>query len=127
MSDGGSENIIIKEWIKGNKDALAMKHIVALVDTTFSNSMVEAMHYDLKYYGLYHLHITNVDKLKPIVEDLMYNKYNNRPNHVLGGLTPNEALNGKTIDDVFGNIQYKISKAQRIAENKKAKCCGYSF
>ena len=80
------------------------------------------MYYDLKYYGLYHLHITNTDELKPILEDLHYNKYNNRPNHVLNGLTPNEVLDDKTIDDVFGNIQYKVTKAQRIAENKKAKC-----
>ena len=127
MSDGGSENSTIKNWIKGTVIPLSLKHITAMVDVEFSNSMVEAMHYDLKYYGLYHLHITNTGELKPIVENLLYNQYNHRPNHVLGGLTPNEVLYGMTIDDVFANVKYKITKEKRIMENKKAKCCQYSF
>lgn len=126
-SDGGSENSTIKKWIQGKKTSLSLKHLIAITEVDYSNSMVEAMHYDLKYYGLYHLHITNTDELKTIVEDLLYNKYNNRSNRVLGRLTPNEVLDGKTIDDVFGNVKYKVTKAQRFAENKKAKCCAYSF
>ena len=127
MSDGGCENSTIKNWITGTAIPLSLKHITAMVDVEFSNSMVEAMHYDLKYYGLYHLHITNADELKPIVENLLYNQYNHRPSHVLGGLTPYEVLHGNTMDDVFANVKYKISREQRIIENKKAKCCSYSF
>ena len=63
-----------------------------------------------------------MDHLKKAIED-----FNNRPHHVLSGLTPLEALNGKTIDKNYNSKQMQLAKAERITENKQQKCCGYSF
>ena len=126
MSDGGPENNSIKEWIKDSISNLKLSHITALADVEFSNSMVEAAHYMLKYYGLYQMIIPDKNTLLTCLPKII-DDYNNRPNHTIAGLTPFEALAGKTHTDIFANIKYPITKEQRIIENKKLKCCGYSF
>jgi hypothetical protein len=53
--------------------------------------------------------------------------YNNRPHDVLQGLTPLEVLHGKRIDKVALHQQMASAKINRIAANKKMKCCHYTF
>ena len=126
MTDDGSENYgEVRDFLTSARGP-ALQHIVAQKDVIFSNSMIEAANKNLKYRFLYHKNIpdfTSLCKYLPqAIED-----FNNRPHHVLSGLTPLEALNGKTIDKNYNSKQMQLAKAQRITENKQQKCCGYSF
>ena len=84
--------------------------------------MAEAAHYMLKYYGLYHLHISDFEApqkaLPQVIDD-----YNRRPNNVLDGLTPEEALCDIPKEKVFVASKNPITGVLRIAENKSMMCC----
>ena len=55
------------------------------------------------------------------------NDYNNRPQHVLCGLTPLEVLQGQIPSPHIHTTQIQQAKANRLTENKKIKCCYHSF
>lgn len=88
--------------------------------------MIEAANKQLKYRFLYHHHIADYDTLIKYVEQSV-NDYNNRPHHVLHGLTPNEVLQGQMPEpDKYASL-IQQSKAIRLVENKKIKCCDHNF
>jgi hypothetical protein len=60
--------------------------------------------------------------VKEAVED-----YNSRPSQVLEGLTPNEVLEGKVFNKVVDHQEIIAAQVRRAEENKKARCCHYSF
>lgn len=126
ISDDGSENYgPVKQFIKDSK-CPAIQHLIALRDIVFSNSMIEAANKKLKYNFLYHHHIANYEELVKYVEPSV-NDYNNRPHHVLHGLTPLEVLHGQIPGPDKYATQIQQSKANRLKENKKIKCCYHSF
>jgi putative transposase len=87
ISDDGSENYgPVKGFIESSKYP-SIQHLIAQRDIEFSNSMIEAANKQLKYRFLYHHHIADDDALVKYVEQSV-NDYNNRPHHVLHGLTP---------------------------------------
>ena len=88
--------------------------------------MIEAANKHLKYRFLYHHHIPDYAALVKYVEQSI-NDYNNRPHHVLHGLTPSEVLQGQIPSPHTYATQILQSKANRLAENKKIKCCNHSF
>jgi transposase InsO family protein len=126
LTDDGSENAgPVKSLIESTRSP-AITHLIAQRDIEFSNSMVEAVNKQLKYRFLYHHpiadHAALVKYLQQAVQD-----YNNRPHDVLNGLTPLEVLDGKTFDRGGCQQQMALVRTGRIAENKKNKCCHYSF
>jgi putative transposase len=126
ISDDGSENYgPVKAFVE-NSQYPVIQHLVAQRDIEFSNSMIEAANKQLKYRFLYHHHIADYDALVKHVE-LSLNDYNNRPHHVLHGLTPLEVLQGKIPSPHTYAEQTQQSKANRLIENKKIKCCYHSF
>ena len=126
LSDDGSENYgPVKTFIE-NSQFPFIQHMVAQRDIDFSNSMIEAANKQLKYRFLYHHHIADYDALVKYVEQSV-NDYNNRPHHVLHGLTPLEVLQGKIPNPHAYTEQTQQSKANRLIENKKIKCCYHSF
>jgi len=122
MSDGGSENRGVDDFIAEIKADRPIRRIIAQVDVPYSNSMAEAAHYMLKYYGLYHLHISDFEALQKALPQVI-DDYNRRPNNVLDGLTPEEALCGIPKEKVFVASKNPITGALRIAENKSMMCC----
>jgi hypothetical protein len=80
----------------------------------------------LKYRFLYHHHISNHDELVKYVEQSV-DDYNNRPHHVLYGLTPIEVLKGQTLSPHAYAVRVQQARANRFVENKKIKCCYHSF
>ena len=89
--------------------------------------MVEAANRSLKYYGLFQMDIPNFAALQPAL-DFIVNDYNTRPNNTISGLTQCEVLENKSVNDIFlNNTKTAITKTVRIIENKKSKCCNYSF
>jgi len=103
-----------------------MQHLVAQRDIEFSNSMIEAVNKNLKYNFLYRHHISNHEELVRYVEQSVTD-YNNRPHHILHGLTPLEVLHGQIPRPDKYADQVQQSKINRLAENKKIKCCYHGF
>jgi transposase InsO family protein len=125
MSDGGSENGGVGLFLDECRMPFEVRHLVAQADTHFSNSMAEAGHYLLKYYGLYHCPIHDFNDLKhwlPIVQL----DYLQRPHDVLNGMTPKEVLHGVMPGSIFISRPNSMTAAQRMIENKRTMCC-YSF
>jgi putative transposase len=126
ISDDGSENYgPVKAFIENSQYPI-IQHLIAQRDIEFSNSMIEAANKQLKYRFLYHHHIADYDALVKYVEQSV-NDYNNRPHHVLHGLTPFEVLQGQIPNPQAYAEQTQQSKANRLIENKKIKCCYHSF
>lgn len=126
LTDGGSENFgSVKEFINASISP-SLVHLVAQANIEFSNSMIEAANKQLKYNFLYHKHIADILDLKKYVEQAVMD-YNNRPHHVLNGLTPTEVLHGIDLKQVFASKETATTKANRLLENRKIKCCLYSF
>jgi hypothetical protein len=126
ISDDGSENYgPVKGFIE-NSQYPSIQHLIAQRDIEFSNSMIEAANKQLKYRFLYHHHIADYDALVKYVEQSV-NDYNNRPHHVLYGLTPLEVLQGKTPNPHAYATKILQAKANRLTENKKIKCCYHRF
>jgi len=126
ISDDGSENYgPVKSFIE-NSQSPSIQHLIAQRDIEFSNSMIEAANKHLKYRFLYHHHIPDHDSLVKYVEQSV-NDYNNRPHHVLQGLTPIEVLQGKSPSSHTYSTQIQQAKAKRFIENKKIRCCYHSF
>jgi putative transposase len=126
ISDDGSENYgPVKTFIE-NSQFPSIQHLIAQRDIEFSNSMIESANKQLKYRFLYHHHIADYDALVKYVEQSIKD-YNNRPHHVLNGLTPLEVLQGKIPNPHAYSNQIQQAKTNRLTENKKIKCCYHSF
>ena len=126
ISDDGSENYgPVKTFIE-NSQFPFIKHLIAQRDIEFSNSMIEAANKQLKYRFLYHHSIPDFDALVKYVEQAV-NDYNNRPQHVLHGLTPLEVLHGKLPSPHAYATKILQARTNRFTENKKIKCCYHSF
>ncbi|MDR3711303.1 MAG: hypothetical protein P4L51_00685 [Puia sp.] len=126
ITDDGSENAgPVKELMK-HTEYPAITHLIAQRDIEFSNFMIEAANKQLKYGFLYHQHIANYEALVKYILQAIED-FNNRPHTALLGLTPIEAKNGKSVDKALLKQQTQAGEIERIAENKKTKCCHYSF
>lgn len=88
--------------------------------------MIEAANKNLKYHFIYHKHIPDFNSLCHWLPEAI-SDFNNCPHDVLNGLTPQEALGGKTTDQNAAIAQRQAAKTKRILKNKHQKCCGYSF
>jgi hypothetical protein len=126
ITDDGSENYGPVKDLIASSSYPTIRHLIAQVDIAFSNSMIEAANKQLKHRFLYYRQIADFDALVQHVQQAV-DDYNNRPHNSLGGLTPLEVLHGKTVDTIFLRDQIAAAKATRLMENKKRKCCGYSF
>jgi transposase InsO family protein len=126
ITDDGSENAgPINELISSTIHP-SITHLIAQRDIEFSNSMIEAANKQLKYSFLYHRNIPDHEALVAYVQQAVH-EYNNRPHHVLEGQTPFEVLNGSTFDKTADQKQIYLAKEVRLIENKRTKCCYYSF
>jgi putative transposase len=126
ISDDGSENHgPVKSFIEDSQSP-SIQHLVAQRDIEFSNSMIEAANKQLKYRFLYHHHIPDHDTLVKYIEQAV-NDYNNRPHHVLHGLTPSEVLQGQIPNPHAYATTIQQSKATRLIDNKKIRCCYHTF
>ncbi|MBS1919589.1 MAG: DDE-type integrase/transposase/recombinase [Bacteroidetes bacterium] len=126
MTDDGSENFGVVQVFLTAAENPTLQHIIAQRDVEFSNSMIEAANKNLKYRFLYHKNIADYNELCKYVQQAV-DDYNNRPHGVLNWLTPFEVLQGKVIDKDLLRREMQCAQAQRIIENKKEKCCLFSF
>lgn len=120
LTDGGTENQSVSKHFADTLPPL--EHLIAQKDIIFSNAMIEHLNKTIKYRYLYQQPIHNRQHLEKILEQAVLN-YNNRPVHILQGLTPLEVLHHHAPD--LPNIKENIQKAlkNRININKAGDCC----
>lgn len=126
MTDDGSENHGAVGGFLATTQQPALRQIIAQKDISFSNSMIEAAHKNLKYRFLYHKVIPDFKTLCLYLPEAI-DDYNNRPHAVLEGLTPLEVLAGKTVDAEMVTRDRQMARTARIKTNQQQKCCGSSF
>lgn len=126
ITDDGSENHGPVKTLTSCTEFPLIQHLVAQRNIEYSNSMIEAANKQLKYRFLYHQSIPDFQALQKYVCQAIED-YNNRPHAALNGLTPLEVLNGTRYDKDYYRSQIIVAKANRIAENKRATCCSFSF
>jgi len=122
LTDGGSENVnsLVSGFI--NSPEVPISHIIAQKDVVFSNSMIEALNKTIKHQFLYPHQIANRKQLQTILEKVIpiYNTV--RPQMSLGGNTPIETFNGRTIDLSQYTCGFEAQKAERKQQNKAHSC-----
>ncbi len=121
ITDGGPENksIGLQKFITSSLPQI--KHLIALKDITFSNSMVEATHKNCKYYYAIPSQTENTMQLKNHLE-FMFNDFNDiRPHAALKGFTPNEVYFNSQPN--FDFVELRRTDAINRSKLNKANAC----
>lgn len=120
MCDDGSENkgevnnFIIQPNIQ-------IKRVIAQIETSFSNSMIEAVNKKIKYDFLFTRKFETFEEVK-IFLNTAVEEYNNRYHSALFGITPLNVLNGAIPDRHLFATQINDSRKERILKNKQELC-----
>ena len=116
MTDGGSENVCIGELPD-------IKHIIAQIDVTESNSMVEALWHQLRNRWIYLHTVDTFSRLEQLIAKYFGDHNTLIPRAELGGRTPDEAFFGRE-EDLRIRLRERHTSAQatRIAKNQQRRC-----
>ena len=120
LTDGGTENQSVSKHFDNALPTL--EHLIAQKDIIFSNAMIEHLNKTIKYRYLYQQPIHNRQHLEKMLEQAVLN-YNNRPVHILQGLTPLEVLKNNAPDLTRTKENIHIAVRKRININKAGDCC----
>ena len=93
--DGGPENN--NRLVSAYLEDTPIRKLVARVDVSFSNSMIEAVNKILKYRYIFRTPVPDLDHVNKAIADAIED-YNDRPHYALKGLTPNQVYSGLTFD-----------------------------
>ena len=113
--DGGSENS--NRHVEAYLASVPVKKLIARVDVSFSNSMIEAVNKILKYQYLFRKPIPDLEHLHDTVACAVLD-YNARPHYALRGLTPDEACQGKVFDEAEYRQRLQLARKQRLLANQ---------
>jgi hypothetical protein len=121
VADSGSENVngAVDDLLDGED----LSRVLAQVEITFSNSMIEAFWRSLKHSWLYLHSLDSIAALHRLIE--FYVKAHNEvmPHSAFEGQTPNEMFfgTGYEVGEELANAR-KIARAKRMKENRAARC-----
>ena len=113
--DGGSENS--NRHVEAYLASVPVKKLIARVDVSFSNSMIEAVNKILKYQYLFRKPIPDLEHLHDTVACAVLD-YNARPHYALRGLTPDAACQGKVFDEAEYRQRLQLARKQRLLANQ---------
>lgn len=105
-------------------DFLATENIekqIAQLHITESNSMVESVFRQLKYYHIYPKQFETATDFMSQIDDII-DEQSNRPLTVLHGLTPLEVLHGQLPDKHLYKNDIAKNRLLRLKKNRKRKC-----
>lgn len=103
-------------------DTVHLNKIIAQLHIVESNSMVESIFRQLKYYHIYPKNFETATHFMNEIDGII-NEQCNRPLNVLNGLTPLEVLHGQLPDKHALQNDIAQSRMFRLEENRK-KACG---
>jgi len=119
--DGGSENN--NRTVEGYLSTVPIRKLIAKVDVTFSNSLIEAVNKILKYQYLFRNPIPDLEHLEAAVREAI-DDYNRRPHAALNGLTPEQAYSGMVFDrQAYHERILEASRNRRLVNSRACSPC----
>ena len=115
--DGGPENN--DRLVSAYLEDTPIRKLVARIDVTFSNSMIEAVNKILKYRYIFRTPIPNLDHLDETIAAAIED-YNDRPHYALNGLTPNQVYNGSSFDQSAYRDSLLEARDRRLKINRQS-------
>jgi putative transposase len=119
--DSGSENV--NREVNDLLESVDLTRVLAQVEVTFSNSMIEAFWRSLKHAWLYLHSLDNITVLHRLIEFYVVAHNQVMPHSAFGGETPDEMFFG--IGDAVALelvTARKAARAKRITDNRAAAC-----
>jgi transposase InsO family protein len=113
--DGGGENN--NRSVEAFLATTPIRKLVARVDVSFSNSMIETVNKIIKYDYLFRSPIQNRAKVASAVAKAI-DDYNGRPHYVLKGLSPNDAYSRKVFDEEAYRKRLAGARSERLRINR---------
>jgi len=113
--DGGPENNNTE--VEALLEQIPLRKLIAQVQVTFSNSMIEAVNKTLKYRYLFRTPIPDSEHVEPTVA-FSVTDFNDRPHYDLFGLTPNQAHAGALFDKAAYHERIQRAGRHRIEVNR---------
>lgn len=120
--DGGVENNnrAVDDYI--SSEEVSVQKLIAGKDIKFSNSIVEAQNKIIKYRYLFKHDFKDIHELRNLLDWIINDYQYERPHHSLKGLTPYEALSGKSVPKDQWHKQIQEVKRIRLQQNVKEHC-----
>ncbi len=117
--DNGVENrtLLLNEFL----DIIHLNKCIAQLHISESNSMVESIFRQLKYYHIYPKKFETASDFVNEIDGII-NEHCNRPLNVLQGLTPLEVLHGKLPNKHLFRDEITQSRLLRLKANRKTNC-----
>jgi len=121
VSDAGSENV--NRNVDDELAGIDLERVLAQVDVTYSNSMIEAFWRSLKHSWLYLHSLETESELRRLIAFYVESHNEVMPHSAFEGQTPNEVFFG-TGDSVVAKLASDRVQAQaeRLARNRSAGC-----
>lgn len=125
MSDGGPENdnFLIRNFLAEN----SIRLVIAQVDVSESNSMIEAYNKTIKYRWLYLHDSPNHSSTIELVKQYVEISNTKRPLKALEGLIPFEAYTGQIPPKDQWRLQLLTQKTIRLEQNRVLNCSSCLF
>ncbi|MCP5059336.1 MAG: transposase family protein [bacterium] len=121
VADSGSENVngAVDDFIDGQE----LTRVLAQVEITFSNSMIEAFWRSLKHGWLYLHTLDSLTALRRLIEFYVEAHNEARPHSAFHGQTPNEMFFGMG-DEVTRKLSAarRSAREERMRANRTARC-----
>jgi len=115
--DGGPENN--NRLVSAFLEDKPIRKLVARVDVTFSNSMIEAVNKILKYRYIFRTPIPDLQRLNQAIAAAIED-YNDRPHYALNGLTPNQVYSGCSFDKAAYRESLLEARDKRLRINRQS-------
>ena len=121
VADSGTENVNgeVDELLKDE----ALTRVLAQVEVTFSNSMIEAFWRSLKHSWLYLHSLDSLAALRRLIEFYVHQHNAVMPHAAFQGQTPAEVFFGIG-DDIASKLAeaHRMAREKRLTENRSAAC-----
>jgi len=121
MADSGTENV--NENVDALLDREGLRRVLAQVEVSFSNSMIEAFWRSLRHAWLYLHNLDNTATLRRLIEFYVRAHNETIPHAAFNGQTPDEMYFGNRDAVVLDLAAARVrARQERMKENRIAAC-----
>jgi len=119
--DAGVENL--NKDVDNLLEDRTIERVIAQIDVTFSNSMIESWWRSLKHGWLFVNHLDSLATLRKLVEFYVVEHNTTMPHSAFDGQTPDEMYfgRGEVVPDELAKKR-REARARRVEENRKMAC-----
>jgi len=122
FADSGIENI--NSAVDDTLLSACLERILAQIDVTYSNSMIEALWRSLKHQWLYLNSLDSIERLRSLVKFLVDEHNTQTPHSAFAGQTPDEMYFGTAVNMPAQLAARSEARAERLAANRAMTCSG---